>query len=236
MSFGHANRTRNCWSFWSALCGVSCLLVGGCEDKPITPVPIATTEAPKAFEILDVSDDSFQKDVLESPIPVLADYWAPWCGPCLNMAPVFKELATEFHGKIRFVKINIDENPRLSARFVTQGIPLMVAFRKGKALGYTVGFGSTTKDDVASFLKKIDSIPDPQEVAGEIPSEQSSEDTPGPKLQEETNSTGTKDSTEGKTGETEADSKPASSRTEPGSDEKTSPADAGRDGGDPAKP
>lgn len=164
-------RTSTIWLAFIC-CGLSLFLCAGCGGKEKLPelAPVVTIDA--------VTDTNFKKEVLESPLPVVVDFWAPWCGPCLMLEPVVKELASEFAGKIRFVKVNIDQNPKLGGRFVLQGIPLLVVFRNGKAIGYAVGFGEETKKGMSDYLSKLDSIPD--KPAAEIAIPESSENGEAP--------------------------------------------------------
>ena len=83
-----------------------------------------------AGSIIDVSDNSFQAEVLESDTPVLVDFWAPWCGPCRVVAPVLEEIANE-RDDIRIVKLNVDDNQQTAAQFGILAIPTMVLFRNG---------------------------------------------------------------------------------------------------------
>src|SRR2546426_10331916 len=77
-----------------------------------------------ATNIAQISDDSFDSEVLKSPLPVLIDFWAPWCGPCRAIAPMVDELAGEYAGKLKIGKMNVDDNPRTPARYGVRGIPL----------------------------------------------------------------------------------------------------------------
>ncbi|PYE49959.1 thioredoxin [Deinococcus yavapaiensis] len=84
------------------------------------------------------TDASFEADV-RAPVPVLVDFWAPWCGPCRVIAPVLEDMAREYAGKLRIVKVNVDENPGASARFGVQGIPTLIVFRGGEPTDRIVG-------------------------------------------------------------------------------------------------
>ena len=80
----------------------------------------------------DVTDNNFQAEVIEADTPVLVDFWAPWCGPCRTMAPIFDRAAKELEPRARFAKVNVDEEPAIAARFGIRGIPTLIAFEKGK--------------------------------------------------------------------------------------------------------
>ena len=80
------------------------------------------------------TDASWAQEVERSPIPVLVDFWAPWCGPCRAVAPVIDKIAAERAGRLKVVKLNVDENPQTSARFQVQAIPTMILFRDGKPI------------------------------------------------------------------------------------------------------
>jgi thioredoxin len=86
-----------------------------------------------------VTDASFSEDVERSPLPVLVDAWAAWCGPCRMIAPIIDELAAEMAGRVRVVKLNVDENPATAARFDLRSIPTLLVFKAGREVDRIVG-------------------------------------------------------------------------------------------------
>ena len=98
----------------------------------------------------EVTDASFQNDVLESDLPVLVDFWAPWCGPCRMVAPVVDELSDEYDGKVAFYKLNTDENPGVATTYGIRSIPTLLVFKSGDVVGQIVGF--RPKKDLAKRL------------------------------------------------------------------------------------
>jgi thioredoxin 1 len=89
--------------------------------------------------LLHLTDSNFKKEVLESELPVLVDYWAPWCGPCRIMAPILEELAKEYHEKIKIAKLNIDDNPKIPTHYQVMSIPTLMLFKNGKVIDQAVG-------------------------------------------------------------------------------------------------
>lgn len=102
-------------------------------------------------KVVKVTDSTFEEKVLLSPIPVLLDCWASWCGPCKMMTPVMEELAEEWKGKIRVAKLNVDDNKMISAKFKISSIPTFMAFDSGKEEGRLVG--AVSKNELRKLMK-----------------------------------------------------------------------------------
>ncbi len=100
--------------------------------------------------IVYITDDSFQNEVLESNEPVLVDYWAEWCGPCKMIAPILSEIASEYQGKIKVVKLNIDENPQTPPKYGIRGIPTLMLFKDGNVEATKVG--ALSKSQLTAFI------------------------------------------------------------------------------------
>ena len=103
-------------------------------------------------EVLHSSDATFVADVVNSDVPVLLDFWAPWCGPCKMIAPILDDLAVEFAGKVKIVKINIDDNQATPAQFGVRSIPTLLLFKDGKPLATQVG--ALPKNQLAAFINQ----------------------------------------------------------------------------------
>jgi thioredoxin 1 len=100
--------------------------------------------------IINVTDSNFEQEVLSSEIPVLLDYWAEWCGPCKMIAPILKDIADEYSGKIKIAKLNIDENPGTPAKFGVRGIPTLMIFKSGSIEATKVG--AMSKSQLSAFI------------------------------------------------------------------------------------
>ena len=90
-------------------------------------------------EILDVTDATFENEILKSATPVIIDFWAEWCAPCRAIAPFVKDLAASYSGKVKVVKMNIDENPGTPGRYGVRAIPTVLAFKNGAVVGQITG-------------------------------------------------------------------------------------------------
>lgn len=101
--------------------------------------------------ILNVTDDSFEADVLRNDQPVLVDYWAEWCGPCKMIAPVLEEVADEYAGKMVVAKLNIDDNPNTPPKYGIRGIPTLMIFKNGEVAATKVG--ALSKSQLLEFIQ-----------------------------------------------------------------------------------
>ncbi len=101
-------------------------------------------------QILYLTDDTFETEVIKSSNPVLVDYWAEWCGPCKMIAPILEEIAGEYTGKVTIAKLNIDENPQTPPKYGIRGIPTLMLFKDGNVEATKVG--ALSKSQLTAFL------------------------------------------------------------------------------------
>jgi len=102
-------------------------------------------------EIINVNDENFENDVLNSKLPVLVDFWAEWCGPCKNLTPILEEISEELKGKVLIVKINLDENQELAMKYSIRSIPTLLFFNKGDLVDTKVGL--LPKNDLVAWMQ-----------------------------------------------------------------------------------
>lgn len=100
--------------------------------------------------IVALTDDTFEAEVLKSDLPVLVDFWAQWCGPCKMIAPILEELATEYAGKVKIAKLNIDENQATAPQYGVRGIPTLILVKDGAVQAQQVG--AVSKSQLTTFL------------------------------------------------------------------------------------
>jgi thioredoxin 1 len=105
-----------------------------------------------AGNVLEITDNNFETEVLSSNVPVLVDFWAAWCAPCRMIAPVVEAVAKDYDGKAKVGKLNVDENNEISAKLGIKGIPTLILFKNGSEQERVVG--ATTKDNIARMLDK----------------------------------------------------------------------------------
>jgi thioredoxin 1 len=100
----------------------------------------------------EVTDAEFDQEVLKSDLPVLVDFWAPWCGPCRMVAPIVEELAQEYDGRVKFVKVNTDDNVGTAVRYGIRSIPTLLVFKGGQPVAQVIGF--RPKSELKKVLEK----------------------------------------------------------------------------------
>ncbi|MCL2669616.1 MAG: thioredoxin [Syntrophaceae bacterium] len=105
-----------------------------------------------AEDVVHVGDDDFDDKILKADLPSLVDFWAPWCGPCKAIGPNIEALATQYKGRLKVAKVNIDDNPKMTQAYGVMSVPTLILFKEGKVLDTLVGL--VPKERLEDFLKK----------------------------------------------------------------------------------
>ena len=103
--------------------------------------------------VKEIGDTDFDQEVLQADVPTLVDFWAPWCGPCKSIAPILEEIAGEYTGKLKIVKMNVDENPATPSKYSVRGIPNLVIFKSGEVVEQIVG--AVPKEQLTGTIDKV---------------------------------------------------------------------------------
>ena len=134
---------------WFAWPIVIVSLLAGCNDGTEPDAPRVRTQ--EKGRVLVLTDENFGREVLDSPQPVLVDFWAAWCQPCLEMKPVIRELAEEYAGRLKIGQLNIESNPFMTEKYEIEGVPVLLLFRDGEVVERING--QQTRDELVRLLE-----------------------------------------------------------------------------------
>lgn len=132
-----------------ALAALTALTVG-CDKVSSTGGPAQSSQADGDHAYIEVNSVSFATEVLQSDQPVLVDFWAPWCGPCVALGPTIAELAVDYQGRVKVAKLNVDDSPEIAQTYGINGIPALLLFKDGKLVDQVVG--GRPKSDLVKWI------------------------------------------------------------------------------------
>lgn len=134
--------------FYKVLCHL-----GEIPREGMGTIDLLERSKPMAGNIIEVTDSSFDQEVLQSDLPVLVDFWAPWCGPCRAISPVVEEISTDYESRLKVVKCNVDDNPKVPGKYGIRAIPTLIIFKGGNVSEQITG--AVAKSQITAAINKV---------------------------------------------------------------------------------